>query len=266
MLFATPLLDCGFVLLLAYSIVHYALSRNSWKEYLAGAPCAGGIAVFGAFVFSAFIVNAGKLLPSWNFIFAGVLILFAAGLKEDISGLSRAKKTGARLLSALILAGCGGIRIMDLHGILGLHALSYTGSLGLTVLGCLLLTFAFDLAERMNGWAVRAGLIVFTVYGGYFAYMGSPGLAAVSFALLGALAAFIRFPFSPAGIRIGHTGSLITGFMAAVLSVQFIQLYPESSASIVGPPGFVMTLAFLLPVFGVSGAFLQRLSKKHAVS
>lgn len=266
MLFATPLLNCGFVLLLAYGIVHFALSRNSWKEYLAGAPCAGGIAVFGAFVFSAFIVNAGKALPSWNFIFAGVLVLFAAGLKEDINGLSRAKKTGARLLAALILAGCGGIRIMDLHGILGIHTLSYTGSLGLTVLGCLLLTHAFDLAERMNGWAVRAGLIVFLVYGGYFVYMDHFGLAAVSFSLLGALAAFIRFPFSPAGIRIGHTGSLITGFMAAVLSIQFIQLYPNNQSLLVENPGFVVSLAFLLPVLGASQAFVQHLSKKHAAS
>ncbi len=258
MLFASPLLNCGFVLLLAYGIVHFALSRNTWENYLSGAPCAAGIAVFGAFIFSAFVVNAGKALPSWNFIFAALLVLFAAGLKEDISGLGRAKKDGARLLAALILAGWGGIRITDLRGILGIHALSYAGSLGLTAIGCLLLTYAFDLAERREGLAVRAGLIVFAVYGGYFAYIGSPGLAAVSFSLLGALAAFVRFPFSLAGIRIGHTGSLITGFMAAVLSVQFIRLYPGRQVSIAGAPGFVMALAVLLPVFGASRAFFSR--------
>lgn len=281
MMFDSPLLSYCFILIMAFGIAYFAmpsiilLARKKRlfdepddfrKLHLTKTPNLGGIGIFSAFAFVACLVNSDKILPSWNFVFASLLILFATGLKDDIIGLSPVKKFSAQFLAAFILVYFGNIRITDLHGILGIHALPYGISLLFTIVGCIFVTNAFNLIDGIDGLAGGIGLLVFSIYGAYFASISHLGLAYVSFAMVGALLAFLRFNISPARIFMGDTGSLLLGFTAAVLSIEFVETNGSlSPASNAGGSAMLVALAILIiPVFDTFRVFINRLSRRRS--
>ncbi|HEY6081965.1 MAG TPA: MraY family glycosyltransferase [Chitinophagaceae bacterium] len=276
MLFDSPFLNCCLVFLLTFglayfaipSIIFFAKKKRLFDEpddfrkiHLAKTPNLGGVAIFAAFAFATSFLDSDKVLGSWNYIFAALLILFVTGLKDDVIGLSPLKKFLAQFLAAVIVVYLGDIRITDFHGIFGIHALPYSLSLAFTVVGCMFVTNAFNLIDGIDGLAGGIGLLVFSIFGGYFASVGSYGLAYMSFSMVGGLLAFLRYNIAPAKIFMGDTGSLLLGFIAAILSVKFVELNNTPLHSVgTGASSLVVALAILIiPVFDTFRVFVNRL-------
>ena len=90
---------------------------------------------------------------------------------------------------------------------------------------------------------------------------GDNNTALIAFALAGAVFAFLYFNFNPAKIFMGDTGSLILGFVIAVLCIRLLQI----NGSVENPilthaPMFVLGIV-LIPVFDTIRVFAMRIWK-----
>lgn len=227
-------------------------------------PNLGGVAIFCAFAFSLALFDTDRQWSSWNYLFASSLILFATGLKDDLVGLVPLKKFAAQLAAALIVVYYAGVRITDLHGLLGLHELPYWASMMLSITGIIFLTNAYNLIDGIDGLAGGLGLLAFSFFGAYFASHFQVGMAYVAFTMVGALLGFLRFNISPARIFMGDTGSLLIGFLVAVLAIRFAE---SGALRSLAHNGFgtasnllLVVSVIIIPVFDTLRVFFNRIS------
>lgn len=236
------------------------------KKHLIVTPNLGGIALFSVFVFVNCIFNVGAHFGGWSYILAGSFLLFITGLKDDLVSIDPYKKFIAQIVAAIIVVYLADIRLSNLEGFLGIHELPYPISFVISVIGITFVTNAFNLIDGVDGLAGGLSLLLFSFLGVMFAWNSNTGLAMISFTIAGAIFGFLRYNIAPAKIFMGDTGSLIIGFLAAVLSIAFV-----SKTSIHSSTGFLSRLspengnisialaAIIVPVYDTFRVFTTRI-------
>lgn len=205
----------------------YDTPSDSRRVHRTPIPRLGGVAVFVATAagLAAVYLSGGiweAMPPEQQRFFVGLLlgggIVFAAGLWDDVVGLSPGAKLGMQVVAALV-AYHYGFRV-ELLGF-GDESVWRTGALALplTVFWIAGVTNAFNLIDGMDGLATGIAIVALTTTLAVALALGNPEIAVVCVALIGALAGFLRYNFNPARIFLGDSGSLFVGFMLAVLSV-----------------------------------------------
>ena len=189
-------------------------------------PRLGGVAVFlsvlivaGAGAVLDESAHVSVLLPFIASIAIGATILFVTGLVDDIVGVRPLVKLVAQSAAAIIVYYAG-FRL-DVIMLTPGHQLTL-GFLGLpvTILWVVGLSNAFNLVDGADGLAggVAAVALISTAISA--AIVHDPTVLWCSLALLGAMLGFLRFNFPPARIFLGDSGSLVVGFLLAVLTVK----------------------------------------------
>lgn len=238
-LHAYPLVAFAFIiafstvltLLAIPSILHVARERHLYddlgsfrKQHDHGIPRLGGIAIFVSFTITSLLFGfADKSLPT-NYLLGACIILFAMGMKDDLTGVNSSTKFLMQFIVGAILVVLGDIRITSLYGIFGIFELPYLVSVVLSILIITLVVNAFNLIDGIDGLASTTAIIANLTFGGLFVYMHQYQLALVSLALVGAVAGFLKYNLSPAKIFMGDTGSLLLGLISAVMAIKFIEL------------------------------------------
>lgn len=237
-----------------------AESRKVHKRIV---PNFGGIAIFSGFLFTCSLFIPSNLLPEGNILMASGLILFLIGLKDDIVGLSPFIKFIAQFSSAAILALVADIRITNLHGILGIQELPYVASIAFTMFFVVGIVNAFNLIDGIDGLAGTLGIMLSLVYA--FLFFGSTefGWSYLSISLTGAMLGFLFYNVSPAKIFMGDSGSLLLGFIAAVLSIKFLAISDRQNTSfgqldVTSAFGLVLAI-LIIPVFDTLRVFTLRI-------
>lgn len=213
------------------SILHVARERHLYddlgsfrKHHDHGIPRLGGIAIFVSFTITSLIFGfADKSLPV-NYILGACIILFAMGMKDDLTGVNSSTKFLLQFIVGTILVVLGNIRITSLYGILGIYEIPYVVGVILSILLITLIVNAFNLIDGIDGLAAITAIIANCTFGGLFVYMHQYQLALVSLALVGAVGGFLKYNLSPAKIFMGDTGSLLLGLISAVMAIKFIEL------------------------------------------
>lgn len=205
------------------------------KVHKRAVPTIGGIIIYAATLFSFSLwYNIDDLhdykeiyesVKEFKILVATSLVLFFVGVKDDIIGTSPVKKLFANILVGLILVLMGDIRITGLHGVFGVEAIPYWGSVFLSLFTYIVVVNAMNLIDGVDGLAAGVGFIASSVFGVWFVFANEYTLASLSFSLSGALLGFLIFNFSPAKIFMGDSGSLIIGMFICVLSIKLIE-YP----------------------------------------
>src|SRR5580692_13126857 len=120
-------------LLAVPSILHVARARHLYddlghfrKQHDHGIPRLGGIAIFVSFTITSllFSMSDRSLLPI-NYLLTACIILFAMGLKDDLSGVNSRTKFFIQFIVASILVLFGNIRLSIMYGVFGIHDLPY---------------------------------------------------------------------------------------------------------------------------------------------
>ena len=163
-------------------------------------PTLGGIAIFAGtlFAFSAFTdyFQSAEI----TFMIPALILLFFAGIKDDILLLSPWKKLGVQVICAILLTAFGHLRLTSLWGMFEINEISpLTGSF-LTILLIVALINAFNLIDGVNGLAAGLGLITSVFLGTWFDLTGAQAQAILAFSLAGALLGFLFFNFKNAKI------------------------------------------------------------------
>jgi UDP-GlcNAc:undecaprenyl-phosphate GlcNAc-1-phosphate transferase len=252
------------------SILHVARARHLYddvghfrKQHDHGIPRLGGVAIFVSFTITTLLFAIiDKSLPL-SYLLTACIILFAMGLKDDLSGVNSSTKFLIQFVVAAILVIPGDIRITGMYGIFGISTLPYIPSVILSVLAIMLIINSFNLIDGIDGLAATTGIIVNSTFAALFIYTGQYELAAISLAMVGAIAGFLRYNITPAKIFMGDTGALLIGLLSAVMAIKFIEISRVSSIlPTLGSYSPALTVAILSgPVFDTLRVFVLRISK-----
>lgn len=190
-------------------------------------------------------------LPQWIPIFLGGAIVFSVGLWDDFQPLPVWVKFLCQAAAAGVAMGYGA-RI-DQVSFFGHGPFSF----GLLALPCTFvwivgITNAFNFIDGLDGLATGLAIIAAGTCAVAFFSMGNVSHTLFLFTLLGALVGFLPYNFNPARIFLGDSGSLLVGYMLAVIAVT-------------GPGKKVTALAvmfpcllFGLPIFDTGLTILRR--------
>ena len=233
---------------------------NDRKEHSSPIPTMGGIAIMagmmmGLCMWFPFRENMAQL----SFFFC-VAILFAIGMMDDLKDLSAKYKFIVQTALAFLIA-TSGIRITSFGGLFGIHELSLSAQYTFTFLAIVGITNAFNLIDGIDGLAGGIGFMSLIILGLFLTMNGDRNTALIAFALAGGILAFLYFNFNPARIFMGDTGSLVLGFVVAVLSIRLMQVNGSSpDPALPHAPIFVFGIV-LIPVFDTLRVFAARLWK-----
>lgn len=215
-------------------------------------PRLGGLAIFAGFMSSIMIF--GNVGEGVQYLLAGCIILFFIGLKDDMVTVSASKKFFVKVLATGIVMFMGDIRITSFQGIFGIHELSYGASYAFTFLVIVGITNAINLIDGLDGLAGSLILLAAGSFGYvFFIYGGSKNLpyAMIAFALVGGILGFLRYNIKNAIIFMGDTGSLVCGFILAVLAIRLVEMRAVDSAPSLAVAILFIPLLDTLRVFGL---------------
>lgn len=225
----------------------------------------GGIAIFTGLILSILLVSDfNKYNAELQYFVAAFFVIFLIGVIDDIFYLHAWKKILGQFAATAMLTFKGGLLITDLHGFLGVDALTYAESVYVSFFTILLLINSFNLIDGVDGLAGSMGFIACLFFGTIFLMNNALPYAIISFAMCGALLGFLMYNFPPAKIFMGDSGSTIIGLMCAILSIKFIE---NTSIQASFGSNAIPAIAFgflLIPLLDVLRVFALRIAKKQS--
>jgi len=159
--------------------------------------------------------------PQMLWILLGGLILHGVGLLDDRRPLGPWWKLAVIASVAVLAATLGRVRLAELWG--------PEVSVVLTTLWFVVIVNAFNFLDNMDGLSGGVAVLClafFAVFGLLAGQVLVPALAAV---FCGAVLGFLVLNFPPARIFMGDAGSLVVGYMLAIVST--LTTYYQSAAS-----------------------------------
>jgi UDP-GlcNAc:undecaprenyl-phosphate/decaprenyl-phosphate GlcNAc-1-phosphate transferase len=196
---------------------HVVAAPRADRWHTRSTPLLGGSGIIAGLLAAVGVALAAGLIPAsreLGGILGGCVILYLAGLADDIFRLPPLAKIGAQLgAAALVLAS--GVRVEIV-----------SNNVAATVIGVLWLvgmTNAFNLLDNMDGLAATLAAIAcaffaidaFTVHPSHFVAVLSLGIC---FACLGFLPYNLRLR-GPAAVFMGDSGAQVLGFGLAALGL-----------------------------------------------
>jgi UDP-GlcNAc:undecaprenyl-phosphate GlcNAc-1-phosphate transferase len=192
-----------------------APSADRWHEK--PTPLLGGIGIFSGFtagLWLAIAVGAIPLTKELGGIYAGVALLFVAGLIDDLRALTPLVKLGVQIGAAVIVLATG-TDVQLIHT----HVIAWV----LAVVWLVGMTNAFNLLDNMDGLAATLAGIAFAFFA-IDAVTIHPNDTILALSLAGALACagFLPYNLRPRGkalVFMGDSGSQLLGFALAALGL-----------------------------------------------
>lgn len=251
-----------------FAIQRGLLDRPDGERRLHGRPIPrlGGVGVFAAVLIAASagasLESATQLLTLLPFILsiaAGATCLFVVGLVDDLKGVRPAVKLVVQS-SAAIIVWQRGFRVeqLILPGgrviVLGMLALP------LVVAWIVGLSNAFNLVDGADGLAGGVAVIALAATAVSALVLRNTMVFWFSAALIGAMLGFLRYNLPPARIFLGDSGSLVVGFLLAVLTVKGMTRH-DGAVFALGP---IFALSYPLLDTGIS--MLRRWLRREPLS
>lgn len=197
------------------------------KVHRKPAPLLGGIPIFvslnatlliGYFLNNVYIKEF--LSEKWKPLFLCQLIILVLGIFDDIQKLQPRIKFLIQIFAGCLLLLFGiGINIINNPFSGGLIHLGIW-SIPITILWVVGITNALNLIDGLDGLAAGTSVIVCVALFGISFLFQNIAMSFVFLILAGSILGFLRYNFFPAKIFLGDSGSLLLGFLLAVLSIQ----------------------------------------------
>jgi UDP-GlcNAc:undecaprenyl-phosphate GlcNAc-1-phosphate transferase len=197
---------------------------NVRKTHVRKTPTLGGVAIFAGLIISFTLVQELHNLFDIKYMIPALIIIFFAGVKDDVIELTPTKKFLVQFLSAFLIAYLGNIKINSFYGMFGLQEIPFVAAVIFTILVIVTVINCYNLIDGIDGLAGSQGLLASVAFGTWFVLTGHWSLAFLSFALAGSLVGFLIYNWNPAKIFMGDTGAMLIGFVLSMLAIHFIEL------------------------------------------
>jgi UDP-GlcNAc:undecaprenyl-phosphate/decaprenyl-phosphate GlcNAc-1-phosphate transferase len=233
------------------------------KEHSAPIPTMGGIAIVAGMMMALFLwFPFGNAIGQISFFFS-IAVLFGLGIMDDLKDLSPKYKFIVQAGLAALIA-LSGIRITSFDGLFGIYELPLTAQYTFTFLAIVGITNAFNLIDGIDGLAGGLGFMSLVILGMFLTMSGDVSTALVAFALAGGILAFMYFNLNPARIFMGDTGSLVLGFVVAVLCIRLMQVNVFVPNPVLPHAAVFVLSIVLIPVFDTIRVFTTRIWKGNS--
>lgn len=233
------------------------------KVHAQSVPRLGGVAVIAAAVVSLALVPSVSpdarpvaIWPALQPLLLGGLLIFVAGVVDDVRGLGPIPKVAAEVLGAAVVMSSGLLieRVTILGASWSLGWLAYP----ITAAWIVGVTNAFNLIDGVDGLAPGIAAIAGAACGAILIVRGHAPEAMLLAALVGAMLGFLVYNFEPASIFLGDSGSLVAGFLLATTAIAGWQKGATALASA------VPLLIFALPIADAASTLLRRATARPA--
>jgi len=228
------------------------------KEHAIPVPTMGGIAIMAGMMAALLFWFPFSNELALIYFFFSIAVLFVLGIMDDLRDLSARYKFIIEIGLATLIA-LSGIRITSFEGLLGITDLSTSAQYTVTIVAIVGITNAFNLIDGIDGLAGGLGFMSLMILGLFLTILQDANTALVAFALAGALLAFLYYNFNPARIFMGDTGSLVLGFVIAVLCIRLLEVNFASVNPLLNHAPVFITGIVLIPVFDTVRVFSIRI-------
>lgn len=184
---------------------------NSRQTHIMPIPLMGGVAIWAGFVVSLLVFGRGAEYRELLAIVVGATVIFIVGLVDDRIGLKPLPKLIGQLIAAFALV-LGGVQAR-MFGNAILDVL-------VTVVWVVGICNAINFSDNMDGLAAGISAVAAGSFLLLAAFNGQVLVSSLAAALLGACLGFLFYNFQPALTFMGDAGSLLLGFMLAVLGIK----------------------------------------------
>jgi UDP-N-acetylglucosamine--dolichyl-phosphate N-acetylglucosaminephosphotransferase len=201
------------------------VGKDRNKANLPEVPEMGGLGIVAGFVAGMLVaiglVTFGVINVDFNltYLLAGlstILIMALVGIFDDLFMMRQSVKAMLPLLASLPLVAIKvGVTHMDLP-MIGVVELGILYALILVPLAITGASNATNMLAGFNGLEAGLGVVMTATVGLIALSLGRVEAVIISFAMLGALLAFLRYNWYPARILIGDVGTLTIGTVVAV--------------------------------------------------
>ena len=254
----------SFPVIVYISVIKNLTARpNERSSHAKSTPHLGGLGIlFGAFFVGAFFGSfllSGDDLSIVLAINASIVVLFAAGLKDDIVGLSPYLKLISEVSSALIFVVLTDIRIDNFYGIFGVNELPILLSYCFTIFVFVVIINSFNLIDGIDGLAAALAILIFCHLSYYFIKTELIVGLLISSSLVGGLLAFLRFNITNGKRKIfmGDVGSLVVGFLLSASVIMVLSSKFNVSYEFENKPIYIIAL-FAFPFLDTLRVFVLR--------
>ena len=220
-------------------------------------PRLGGVAVVASAVLALGLVGAftpeaafPRLGSALQPFLLGGLLIFLAGVVDDVRGLGPLPKLAIECLAAGVVMSSGLLieRVTILGNTWPLQWLAYP----VTAAWIVGVTNAFNLIDGVDGLAAGIAALAGAACGAILIVRGHGPEAMLLAALVGAMLGFLAYNFEPASIFLGDSGSLVIGFVLATTAIAGWQKGATALASA------VPLLIFALPIADAASTLARR--------
>jgi UDP-GlcNAc:undecaprenyl-phosphate GlcNAc-1-phosphate transferase len=195
------------------------------------------------------VAGVASKLPMVSAIVLGALVLHVVGLIDDCKPLGPWAKVAVQVIVALFVAGIAGVRAAE--------ALPAPLSILITVVWIVLITNAFNFLDNMDGLSAGVAAVAAAIFAIAAAGAGQIFVPVMAWILVGTLLGYLLFNFPPATIFMGDSGSLVIGYLLAVLTILTTYYDPEEGTR---PYGLLMPFVVLaVPLYDVGSVVVHRL-------
>lgn len=239
---------------------------NERKVHVNPIPNLGGIAIFLGFLLSTLgwmmaYAGAGGVNFEIILIIYGLIVLFVMGMVDDQIDMKASHKFLIQIAVAVVIAAAG-LRIESFNGIFFIWELNIVVQYLFTILLVVGLTNAFNLIDGIDGLAGGLALINATVIGLALYNPNELLTSLIAFGLAGSLYGFLIYNFNPAKIFMGDTGSLVIGYMMAVLGIFLLnrgKVDATISVDTAADTTILVVGILVLPVYDTIRVFSRRI-------
>lgn len=233
------------------------------KSHKAPVPTMGGIGIYVGILVSV-LLNI-TLTTQVISLLISVTIMFITGIIDDMMNLKASLKLMIQLIVSFILV-YSGFNITGLFGFLGIQSIPLMVQYPLSIISIVGIMNAFNLIDGIDSLAASLGLLICSVFSWLFFMANEIPYLYLSVSVAAALLAFLKYNYNPARIFMGDTGSLLLGTMISILTIHYLALIEQKSASDLTPvqsPALIVAL-IAIPVFDTLRVFTMRLLKGNS--
>jgi UDP-GlcNAc:undecaprenyl-phosphate GlcNAc-1-phosphate transferase len=230
----------------------FVAEPSSRKTHHIPIPLLGGVAIWAGFVISLIFFAEGAEFRELAAIIIGGTLVSVVGLIDDHRGMRPRTKLFWQVVAALILV-VGNVRVR------------FMGSpwldIPLTIFWVVGICNAINFMDNMDGLAAGVAAVAAGSFLVIAAINGQVLVSSLAAALLGACLGFLVYNFQPALTFMGDAGSLLLGFMLAVLGIKLN--FPHTTQESVW---MVPIVVLGLPIFDTTLVTLSRLRRRVSVA
>ncbi|MBN1313783.1 MAG: undecaprenyl/decaprenyl-phosphate alpha-N-acetylglucosaminyl 1-phosphate transferase [Anaerolineae bacterium] len=230
--------------------INFVDKPEARKVHVTPVPMLGGVAIYAGLIAAVTISNAAPLRELVG-VLSGATIMTLFGLFDDRYGMRPIVKMLGQLLAGVILIWSG-IQV----SLFPWQALN----IALTLCWIIGICNAINFLDNMDGLA--AGIT--TVASAFFfilALVEGLGLvASLAAATLGACIGFLYYNFNPASLFMGDAGSMLLGFVLAVLGIKL-----QFADAPLNVTWMIPVIILGLPIFDTTLVVFSRLRRSKPI-